>query len=270
MKIKIFFISILLLLITCNSAYSSIRIGTFGDSITVGSGFNLTISEVQYIKLGAYRYFLLDYFVGDGLVVGDGLEVDMVGLWGEESGTAWWVGEEARYNDNNYRLKDQIDTDHIGWGGAPAGALIDYFIQIDGAEQLFPKPNEDGSSMIIHIGTNNLNDPIDETISHVERFIDYMYEHDPTVNLIICQIIPNTYFANGNLHVDQYNDALKVLVEDLSENKENLFLVDLNTPLRENWSLLSSDGLHPNNQGYGIMGWGVYSAMLNNNIISIN
>ena len=261
---KNFLISILLLLSTCNSAYSQIRIGTFGDSITMGSGFKLTISEVEYERLLGYRYTLIDHFEKDGF------DVDMVGLWGEENGSSWTIGEEAFIRDNNYLLKDEIDTDHTGWGGATAGALIDYFIQIDGAEQLFPTPNEDGSSMIIHIGTNNFNDPIDETISYVESFIDYMYEHDPTVNLIICQIIPNTYFINGNLFVDQYNAALKVLVEDLSETQGNLLLVDLNTPLRENWSLLSSDGLHPNNQGYDLMGWRVYSAMLNNNIISVS
>ena len=93
---KNFLISILLLLSTCTSAYSLIRIGTFGDSITMGGRFKLTISEVEYENLLGYRYFLIDHFEMDGF------DVDMVGLWGEESGSAWWVGEEARFNDNNY------------------------------------------------------------------------------------------------------------------------------------------------------------------------
>jgi lysophospholipase L1-like esterase len=250
MKTKIFLISILLFLSTCNSAYSLIRIGTFGDSITMGNGFKLTISEVEYVRLGGYRYFLLDYFEGDGF------NVDMVGLWGKEQGYAdyWEIGEEALKWDNNYMLTG-VDMDHTGWGGASAGTLVDYFILSGGAEQLFPKDDQTGpgSSMIIHIGTNNINDPIDESISHVGRLIDYMDEHDPTINLIICQIIPRTDDPGSNFLIDQYNVALNDLVNELSQTQDNLFLVDLNTPLRENWELLTADKLHPNNQGYSIM-----------------
>jgi hypothetical protein len=261
MKTKIFLISILLFLITGNSAYSFIRIGTFGDSITLGNGFKTTIDDVERSNLGGYRYSLVDYFERGGF------DVDMVGLWGKEPGDAYWYGEEASYKDNNYLLAGEMDMDHTSWGGAQAEYFIDYFIDIDAAEQLFPIPNQEGSSMIIHIGTNNVNAPIDESISHVERLIAYMDEHDPTVNLIICQIIPSTYSPFFNFSIDLYNDALQILVDDLSETQENLFLVDLNTPLRENWELVTADKLHPNNQGYRIMADILYMAMLYNDII---
>ncbi len=265
MKTKIFLISILLLLSTFSSAYSSIRIGTFGDSITMGAGFHLTIDDVEYSNLGSYRYFLIDYFETGGF------DVDMVGLWGKEQGYAeyWEIGAEAFKWDINHQLNEVMDMDHTGWGGASAGPLIDYFIQIDGAAQLFPIPNEEGSSMIIHIGTNNINESIDNSTSHVERLIDYMYEHDPTVNLIICQIIPSTYLPTHNYLIDQYNVALNDLVNELSQTQDNLFLVDLNTPLRENWELLTADTKHPNNQGYSIMAYNLYMAMLHNDIIPI-
>ena len=263
---KNFLISILLLLSTCTSAYSLIRIGTFGDSITMGNGFKLNISGVEYVRLGGYRYFLLDYLEGDGF------NVDMVGLWGKEQGYAEYyeIGEEALKWDNNYMLKDVMDLDHTGWGGASAGPLVDYFILSDGAEQLFPKDNQTGpgSSMIIHIGTNNINNFMDE-ISHVERLIDYMYVHDPAVNLIICQVIPKTDDPATNILIDQYNVALNDLVNVTYQAQDNLFLVDLNTPLRENWGLLTDDTIHPNNQGYSIMAYNLYMAMLHNDIIPI-
>jgi hypothetical protein len=265
MKTKIFLISILLLLSTCNPAYSLMRIGTFGDSITMGTGFHLVIDDVEYERLGGYRYFLLDYFEGDGF------NVDMVGLWGKEQGYAgvWEIGEEALKWDNNYMLTG-VDMDHTGWGGASAGPLVDYFILSDGAEQLFPKDNQTGpgSSMIIHIGTNNINNYSVE-ITKLERLIDYMYVHDPAVNLIICQIIPRTDDPGANFLIDQYNVALNDLVNDLSLTQDNLFLVDLNTPLRENWGLLTADAIHPNNQGYSIMAYNLYMAMLHNDIIPI-
>jgi lysophospholipase L1-like esterase len=261
MRTKIFLIS-MLLLSTTTSGYSFIRIGTFGDSITKGAGFNLVTCGSSYKDLGSYRYYLIPRLEEANI------PIDMVGLWGDKNGESWVIGEEARMNDNNWMLSDILDMDHTGWGSITAEGLVDYLIQVDAAEQLFPKPNPVGSIAILHIGTNDalLGSSIEETIYNVRNFIVYMTEHDPTISLIICQILP-TRNLELNFWIDAYNLQLNELVKEMSETQNNIHLVDMNTPMRAIWDLMSIDNLHPNCDGYLLMASTLFSFLMNQGII---
>lgn len=251
MKLKTIIPSILfvIFLTTDVAGDSPIRIGTFGDSITSGIGFNLVTCGLAYTDLGGYRYFLTT------MLEKGNLPHDMVGLWGADYGEAWFIGEESRFNDNNWMMSDMLDMDHTGWGGITAEGLINYLIQVDSAEQLFTKPNPPGSIAILHIGTNDTiqGSSVEETIYNVRRFIDYMTVHDPTIHLIICQILPNHRELGYSSWVNAYNLELKELVEEMSQTQNNLNLVDMNTPMKDIWHLMSIDKIHPNYDGYHLM-----------------
>jgi hypothetical protein len=264
-KLKTIILSILfvIFLTTDVAGDSPIRIGTFGDSITKGAGFNLATCGRTYNNLGSYRYYLIP------MLEKANIPHDMVGLWGAEDGDSWIIGEEALINDNNWMMSDILDMDHTGWGGINAEGLADYLIQVNGAEQLFPKPNPAGSIAILHIGTNDTlqGSPVEETIYNVRGFIEYMTAHDPTIHLIICQIVPNTFQSDHSFWVDAYNLQLKELVEEMSETQNNLHLVDMNTPMRNSWHLMSTDNLHPNSDGYLLMASILFPFLMNQGII---
>jgi len=163
-------------------------------------------------------------------------------------------------------MSDILDMDHTGWGGISAEGLVDYLIQAFVAYQLFPKPNPLGSIAILHIGTNDTlqSSSVEETIYNVRGFIKYMTAHDPTIHLIICQIVPK---SDHSFWVDAYNLQLKELVEEMSETQNNLHLVDMNTPMRNSWHLMSTDNLHPNSDGYLLMASILFSFLMNQGII---
>jgi lysophospholipase L1-like esterase len=263
-KLKTIILSILFVIfLTTNVAGDSpIRIGTFGDSITMGAGFNLVTCGRSYDHLRSYRYYLIP------MLEEVNIPHDMVGLWGNKNGESWVIGEEARINDNNWMMSDILDMDHTGWGGITAEGLVDYLIQVDAAEQLFPKPNPVGSIAILHIGTNDawLGSSIEETIYNVRNFIVYMTEHDPTISLIICQILPARNLEL-NFWIDAYNLQLNELVKEMSETQNNIHLVDMNTPMRDIWDLMSIDNLHPNSDGYLLMASTLFSFLMNQGII---
>jgi lysophospholipase L1-like esterase len=275
-KLKTIILSILfvIFLITDVAGQDSpIRIGTFGDSITMGAGFNLATCGAAYTSLGSYRYYLIP------MLEYANVPHDMVGLWGKTPGAAWVIGEEARVNDNNWMYPDTSDLDHTGWGGVASKALVDYLIQVGAAEQLFPKPNPVGSIAILHIGSNDailhtlLGGPlvisVDEAIYNVARFIVYMTAHDPTIHLIICQIVPNHWQIDRSEWVDAFNLELKELVEEMSVTVNNLYLVDMNTPMRDIWQEMSDDTLHPNNDGYLLMASTLFSFLMDQGIMQI-
>jgi lysophospholipase L1-like esterase len=233
-----------------NPAYTQIRVGGIGDSITLGTGYRLvTCGQTIAGAVGSYRFFLQKFLAKSGVAV------DMVGIWGREDGDAQVIGEETRWNDNNWLAQDLYDTDHTGWVAIQTKEMVDFFISVNGAERLFPKPNPIGSALIVHLGTNDKGNPISKTVGHINRLIEYMTEYDQTVKIIICQIVPT---LTVETHTDNYNLALKNLVESLSQ--DNLLTVDLNTPLK-NRPELYNDLIHPNKDGYESMAILLYLAM---------
>jgi len=65
--------------------------------------------------------------------------------------------------------------------------------------------------------------------------------------------------ASWNATIKTYNDAMPGLVQTRVAAGKHVMLVDMNTGFTS--SMLSSDGIHPNQSGYNFMGGVWYAAI---------
>jgi lysophospholipase L1-like esterase len=120
-----------------------------------------------------------------------------------------------------------------------------------------PLPNPSGSRLLLHIGTNDLQDglPIDAVVENVEQIVNMVHAHDPSINVYVALMIPCTIDTEDAIITD-YNNALAARLNTLRATKPNLFTVDMNTAFKENPSWETQymfDAFHPNDAGYAVM-----------------
>jgi lysophospholipase L1-like esterase len=120
-----------------------------------------------------------------------------------------------------------------------------------------PLPNPAGSRVLLHAGTNDLLDglSIADAVDNVEDTITLIDAHDPSIDIYVALIVPNTISAEDDLITD-YNNALTDRLVILQQTKSNLFIVDMNSALKQNpfWRTeYMADSVHPNNAGYAVM-----------------
>jgi len=120
-----------------------------------------------------------------------------------------------------------------------------------------PKPNPTGSRLLLHIGTNDMQDrlPVDAVVDNVEQIINMVHAHDPSISIYVALIIPST-LAEDDAVITDYNNALAARVSSLHATKSNLFIVDMNAAFKQNpfWqTAYMADAFHPNDAGYEVM-----------------
>ena len=239
-----------------NDIEDTIKIMCIGDSITDGFGIP-----------GAYRKFLYN-----GLIQKK-YNIDMVG---SKSGPSITYinetsGESFDYDDDNTGYSAFAIKSYPGRNGI--------YETLVSTNCLSEKPD----IVILQIGTNNIidNHDKDENSKDFESLIDYILENIPSTSMLFVTTIPNvdpnrqevyTWFDNyrhsptwDTLYSDEvaqfkiqlalkvYNDDIISRVNARMEKGQNIRPANINKVITDVKSYLV-DGVHPNENGYKIMG----------------
>lgn len=116
----------------------------------------------------------------------------------------------------------------------------------------------DPDVVLLHIGTNDLPEPIDaeECYENILEMLDIIHDYNRDIEVVLAQIIP--CLQNTELGVERYPEIIRLndLLTDAPESRSYVSLVDMWTPFVETpgWeSELMSDSWHPNGDGYYLM-----------------
>ncbi|MDX5418951.1 MAG: SGNH/GDSL hydrolase family protein [Hymenobacteraceae bacterium] len=118
--------------------------------------------------------------------------------------------------------------------------------------------------VLMHLGTNDLihSQPLDSTISKVERVVYQLRADNEEVAIFMAKITPiPAQFANVD-STKQYNTLIPKLAARLSTSKSPVFVVDMNTGF--NTDMHTYDSLHPNLEGEKIIAKRWYDAIMAN------
>jgi lysophospholipase L1-like esterase len=123
---------------------------------------------------------------------------------------------------------------------------------------LIPSPALDGKPNIIllHIGTNDIGsrDPAGMA-THLEALLDKIAQNGPNALIVVAQI--TAAFTDNDIR-DAYNAKIPGIVQSHAAKGQHIIGVDMNKiPMTD----LSSDGVHPNDQGYVYMAGIWYAAL---------
>ena len=123
---------------------------------------------------------------------------------------------------------------------------------------LIPSPGLDGkpSIILLHIGTNDIGsrDPIGMA-TRLDALVDKLAQNAPDALIVVAQI---TTARSDNDIRDAYNAKIPGIVQAHAAKGRHIISVDQNKlPM----SGLSSDGVHPNDQGYAYMAGIWYAAI---------
>jgi lysophospholipase L1-like esterase len=193
-----------------------------GDSITFG---------IQYA--GAYRVELFQDAVNDHK------NITFVGDPTLANGPTTVAGMPFPRNNQG----------HSGW-------TIDQIAGIVPMPALQPLPQ----IILLHIGTNDIystTQPVAQAPQRLGALIDKIIAGAPDALLVVAQITP---LKNFDPQVMTYNAAVPAVVQMRAAAGKHILLVDMHTGFNIG-TMLSSDGVHPNQMGYNFMGDVWYAAI---------
>jgi acyl-CoA thioesterase-1 len=168
----------------------------------------------------SYRYYLIKQLKAAGFN-----NFDMVGSLtsDHQTGDVW----------------DQDNEGHIGWTNSMINDNIPYWVSLN-------KPD----IVLIHTGTNG------GTVAEVGQIIDKIRAANPTVVILLAEIIPDLS-VNNDFHT--YNAGLVTLGSQKTTAQSPIIMVDLNTGFdTAHWY---SDNEHPNALGDTWMAGKWYTAL---------
>jgi len=220
MGIVLFLIGITL---ACSTSHTTkalnrhVTIMPLGDSITYGVDGLHPVDGLHLANNGGYRLLLWNTLVREGA------DIDYVGS--QKSGPNTF--DTANEGHPGYRI-DQIAANIFDW-------LNTY------------RPN----FILLHIGTNDIaqNDDVADAPARLSNLIGQITTTVPNATLIVAQILP---IANPilNAEVETYNAAIPSIVQSWTAQGKHVHYVDMYdaVPVSD-----LPDGIHPTNQGYGLM-----------------
>ncbi|KAI0533834.1 SGNH hydrolase-type esterase domain-containing protein [Xylaria digitata] len=147
------------------------------------------------------------------------------------------------------RNGDMPDNDMEAYGGNRISQIHDH------AKKIVPK--QEPNIFVINVGTNNVLQYKDTDLAgeHMEAFIDYLLKASPRSTVVLSTLLTNTVPNREPLILD-INRQFRNLYQKY-ENK-TVVLAELHPseglPGRPTADDISSDGSHPTDQGYEIMG----------------
>jgi hypothetical protein len=131
---------------------------------------------------------------------------------------------------------------HEGWSGYT-------IVQIQGkaAGDVTYAPH----MILVHAGTNDtyMSDPAGAP-ARLSTLVDYLTTNFPNALVVVAKIIP---YPNQTANVKVINDSIPAMVQSKIAAGKHVISVDLNTGFQTS-TMLSSDGIHPNQTGYDWMG----------------
>lgn len=232
------------------AAFSQLKILPLGDSITQGE----ILVVDQQNPAPPYKASRLQGFRADGahgvLAAGNG----------------------------GYRLSLQEMLDEMGWDSEMVGRRTEGGGHHEGypgymTSDILPMLREilevnDPDIVLLHIGTNDLPDPIDadSCYQNILEMLDIIHHYNRDIEIILAQIIP--CLENTNLGRKRYPEIedLNALLAPIPDERHYVSLVDMWTPFveTEDWeNELMSDSWHPNSRGYYLMAE-IWQDMLDN------
>lgn len=184
-------------------------------------------------------------------------------------GTYDWVGRFASPSAG-----EEVQTS-AEWGKRADEQLT--YVNQDMA-LFYPAGQNAGGIALIHLGTNDViqywwDDRNNEGVTNIKEMIRRIHAYDSAIAVYVAKIIPidnhdtpggntpahwNDIGQNLNPLVDEFNNALGGGLDELRTEltKSNIYTVDVNAAFGPHgaddtaWkSLLSADGVHPNNDG---------------------
>ena len=231
----------------------NIKIMCMGDSITFG-----------HRMPGSYRKFLYHNLISKGY------KIKMVGAQDKKI-------EKYYYNKDNSSEYFEYQDDNSGFSAYTICAhnnrkgLLE---KLKETKCLNLKPD----IIILLIGTNNVMDNIDFdlTINNFISLIEYILNNMNKNSILFINTIPDMnpnhednynwfpYYRKDNIddievkndvnnNVKKYNNKIKEIIEDFRNKNYNIRIEDLN-PIIKDLDNLFIDGIHPNNNGYKIIG----------------
>jgi lysophospholipase L1-like esterase len=158
---------------------------------------------------------------------------------------------------------------HEGHGGWTISTANSSSGATAGVSGLIPSPAFDTKSggiphiILLMIGTNDVYAPSgqSEMAKRLGDLIDKIVGAAPDALLAVAKITPFAgSYASHTPTINTYNDAMPGLVKSRADAGKHVVLVDLNTGFSTS-TMLSSDGVHPNQAGYEYMGEQWYAAI---------
>jgi len=131
---------------------------------------------------------------------------------------------------------------HEGWSGFTIAQ-----IQGKAAGDITYAPH----MILVHAGTNDtyMTDPAGAP-ARLSTLVDYLTTNFPNALVVVAKIIP---YPNQTANVKVINDSIPAMVQSKVSAGKHVVSVDLNTGFQTS-TMLSSDGIHPNQTGYNWMG----------------
>ncbi len=139
---------------------------------------------------------------------------------------------------------------HEGWSGYTISMILAKAMANDASY----KPH----IVLLHAGTNDtyMSDPSGAP-SRLSSAVDSLTSEFPDALIVVAKIIPYpSQVANVNL----INNSIPSMVQSKVAAGKHVVMVDLNTGFQTS-TMLSGDGVHPNQTGYDWMGDGWYGAI---------
>jgi len=114
---------------------------------------------------------------------------------------------------------------------------------------------------LVHLGTNDIFQEEDnaQTISEVEQVIQTLRAKNPTITILLAQLIPADKPQSYKDAIVDYNSKIKTLGNQLDSPLSNVVVVDMHTGFDEN--VLLYDDAHPNEQGEEVMAQRWFAAL---------
>ena len=105
--------------------------------------------------------------------------------------------------------------------------------------------------ILVHAGTNDTygSDPSGAP-ARLSTLVDYLTTTFPNALVVVAKIIP---YPSQTANVKLINDSIPTMVQSKVSAGKHVISVDLNTGFQTS-TMLSSDGIHPNQTGYDWMG----------------
>jgi lysophospholipase L1-like esterase len=138
---------------------------------------------------------------------------------------------------------------------------------IDQDASLIPSPAVDTSSggipniILLMIGTNDVYASSGQSTmsNRLGTLLDKIIDAAPDALLVVAKITPLT-IGNYTATIKTYNDAIPGLVQKRAAAGKHVILADMNTGFNTS-TMMSTDGVHPNQTGYNFMGDQWYSVI---------
>ncbi|MBD3344980.1 MAG: hypothetical protein GF401_07955, partial [Chitinivibrionales bacterium] len=140
-----------------------------------------------------------------------------------------------------------FDMDHEGHYGWDTGEILEGASFGDTSNGFLSRWIQEYTPdiVLLHIGTNNLDDPINQTLGDITQIIATLQSANPSVTILVAEIIQ---WGEGLDWIDSLNAVIPQLAQ-MSTSSSDVIIVDHHTGFDSRIGYDTDDETHPNEQG---------------------